>query len=43
MNVDAVLIGSILTVVGGVVVIGFLSYKVLQLMKKDEDARGSKE
>ncbi len=34
---DAVLWGSILTVVGAVVIIGFLGYKVSQLVKRDAE------
>ena len=34
---DWVFWGSILAVVGAAVVLGFLVYKVLQLMKQDEE------
>lgn len=36
---DAVVIGSAITVLGAVIVLGFLSFKVMQLMKKDEENR----
>ena len=39
MNVDAVLIGSVVCVVGAVVVLGFLGVKINHLMKKDADER----
>jgi len=42
MNIDAVVVGAILTVAGGVIVIGFLAYKVTRLMKQDEETRASK-
>lgn len=36
---DAVVIGSAITVLGAVIVLVFLSFKVLQLMKKDAENR----
>lgn len=36
MNQDAVFWGAIITVVGSVIVLGFLSYKVIQLINKDK-------
>ena len=35
MNYDAVLIGSIVTVIGAVVVVAFLAWKVGKLMDQD--------
>ncbi len=37
MNQDAVFWGAIITIVGSVIVLGFLVYKVLQLMNKDQN------
>lgn len=36
---DAVVIGSAITVLGATIVLVFLSFKVIQLMKKDEANR----
>lgn len=37
MNFDAVLIGSVGSVIIACVVFGFLIYKIAQLMKRDEE------
>jgi len=38
MHLDAVFWGSIISVVIAIVVFGFLAWKVMQLMKKDEES-----
>lgn len=35
---DAVFWGSIITVIGGIGILGFLAYKVSQLIKRDAQA-----
>jgi TctA family transporter len=39
MNADAVFWGAIITVVISTIVVVFLGFKIVQLMKRDEEAK----